>query len=321
MKRVTAITRKKDREDIENLVKDTYHFIEYENNLLHVIIFLHDSELNDFLDKLEDVIDLRYKESIIEVSTPDFIISTALERTERKAIFKERTPVERLVDSTKPHLGIDFSKIALTSIAGMIALTGLFLNNIPIVIGAMLLAPLLGPIHAFAINTAVGRPKNVLKSIGNLSLQLIMVVVFSFIATILISQVVDLTLTEEILTRMDSNFIYMVMAILLGLASIFALDREISESIAGIAIAAALLPPAVVTGITFQLCPQDAVRPLLLTLENVLGLITGALAATFILQIGPRGYYRKAKAKKLIVWVFAVLLVLVLLLLFFSFCL
>lgn len=319
MKRVTAITRKKDREKVEKLVKDTYHFIEYENDLLHVIIFLHDDELNDFLNKLENIIDLRYKESIIEVSTPDFIISTALERSERKTILKEKTPVEKLVDSTKPHLGIDFSKIALTSIAGMIALTGLFLNNIPIVIGAMLLAPLLGPIHAFAINTAVGRPKNVLKSMGNLSLHLVMVILFSFIATVLISQVVDLTLTEEIRIRMDTNFIYIIMAILLGLASIFALTREISESIAGIAIAAALLPPAVVTGITFQLSPQEAVRPLLLTLENVLGLITGALAATVILQIGPRGYYRKTKARRLIAWVSVVLSVLVLLLSLFSF--
>jgi uncharacterized hydrophobic protein (TIGR00341 family) len=208
--------------------------------------------------------------------------------------------------------------VALTSIAGMIALTGLFLDNIPIIIGAMLLSPLLGPIYAFAINTSGGKSKNVLKSIVLITVLSVMVVAFAAVVTVFISPIADLSLTEEILCRMDSNFIYMIMALLLGFASIFALAKDISESIAGVAIAAALLPPAVVTGISLVLYPQDVMQPLILTLENVLGLMTGGLAAALFLHISPRGYYRQAAARRLIVRTSAVLIVLSVVLFLFS---
>jgi hypothetical protein len=43
-----------------------------------------------------------------------------------------------------------------------------------------------------------------------------MVIVVSYVATLLISQVTDLSLTTEIRTRMDSNFVYILIAIPLG---------------------------------------------------------------------------------------------------------
>ena len=304
---------------MEAILKGVYHFLEEGDDLIRVIIYLHGEELDTFIKKIRKAIDLRYRKSVIEVSEPEFVISSALGRTEEKARkAKETPPVEKLIDSTKPYLSFDTSKVALTSIAGMIALTGLFLDNIPIIIGAMLLSPLLGPIYAFAINTSVGKTKNVLKSIVIITVLLVMVVAFSAVVTVLISLITDLSLTEEIRCRMDSNFIYMVMALLLGFASIFALAKDISESIAGVAIAAALLPPAVVTGISLVLYPQEIMGPMILTLENVLGLMTGGLAAALFLHISHRGYYKQAAAQRLIARTSAVLIVLSIVLFLFS---
>lgn len=200
----------------------------------------------------------------------------------------------------------------------MIALTGLFMDNVAIIIGAMLLSPLLGPIYAFAINTAVGKAKDVFRAIANLSVLLFMVIVFSFLTTALISHVTDISLTSEILSRMESSFIYIFMALLLGFASVCALTKEISESIAGVAIAAALLPPAVVTGIMLVLYPARSVNAFMLTLENVLGLMAGSLASTLLLNIGPRRYYEKKAARQFIARASLVLIVLLLLLLVLS---
>ena len=311
-------TRKEELEDMKSVLKKAYYFIEEGDDLVRVIIYLHDEELDSVIKKLRDAIDLRYRKSVIEVSEPEFVISSAMMRTAEKTDVEEKTPVEELIDSTRPHLRLDATKIVLTSIAGMIALTGLFMNNIPIIIGAMLLSPLLGPISAFAIHAAVGNPRRVLKSILNLSVLLAMVIIFSCIATVLISQVTDLSLTPEIRARMDSNFIYMVMAILLGFAALVALTKEIPESIAGVAIAAALLPPAVVTGISLVLYRGEVGAPLVLTLENVLGLMAGGLAATLVLNIGPRRYYRRRAAKRLIVRTSVVLIGLLFLLFLLS---
>lgn len=52
-----------------------------------------------------------------------------------------------------------------------------------------------------------------------------------------------------------------------------------------------ILPPAVVTGISFFLYPLRAINSLTLTLENVLGLMAGSLSVTLLLDIGPRKYY------------------------------
>jgi hypothetical protein len=164
MKKVLVTARKKDVDNLKELLEDTIHFVRREDDLVSIIIYIHEEELDPFLTTLQNTLDLRHKETIIEVSSPDFVISSVLQLSEQKAeAEEERTPVEKLVDSTIPHLKLDLSRVVLTSTAGMIVLTGLFMDNIPIIIGAMLLSPLLGPIYAFAVNAAFGRAKDVLK--------------------------------------------------------------------------------------------------------------------------------------------------------------
>jgi len=301
MKKIIVTTGRDEVERICPLLENTQYFARDENDFVILTIFIPDEELDELISKLEGEINFRKKKNMLEVYTPDFVISSALKRAEKKVnTIKEKTPVEKLIDSTKPYTKLDVSKILLTSVAGIIALTGLFTNNVAIVIGAMLLSPLLGPIHAFAINTAVGNPKNALKSVLNLGVLISMVIVFSFITTYLINPYAELSITPEILSRMDASFIYILMALLLGFASILAISRGVIESIAGVAIAAALLPPAVVTGISLMIYPEKALNAITLTLENVLGLMSGGLFATIVLDIGPRKYYEKKVAKRFI---------------------
>jgi uncharacterized membrane protein len=146
-----------------------------------------------------------------------------------------------------------------------------------------------------------------------------MVIFFSFIVALILSQVTELRPTGKILSRMSSNPIYILMALLLGFASIIALSRNIPEGIAGVAVAAALLPPAVVTGISSVLYPSRMLAPCVLMLQNVLGLMAGSLIATLLLNIGPRAYYREILAKRLILRTIIVLNLLLLLLSVISF--
>ncbi len=302
MKKVIITARKEDLKKIEPVLENILYVMEKEGPLIKINIYIPDEGLDDLINKFQEVLDFRLKETMIEVFTPDFVISSVLKRAEKKAEKeREKTPVEKLIDSIRPQRSLDIGKIALTSIAGIIALTGLFLNNVAIIIGAMLLSPLLGPIYAFAINTALGRGKDAFKSIGNLSIMILIVIVISYLATLFIDPFIELRKTSEIRSRIDTGLIYVIMAILLGFASIFALSKGISEVIAGVAIAAALLPPAVVVGIAFALYPQDAIDAIILTLENVLGLMAGSLSAVIILGIGPRKYYEKTVARKFIV--------------------
>ncbi len=316
VKKIEVIAKKEELEKIKDVVKDFVYSVDERGKDVKVEIYIHDEILEEILEKLENSIDLRRKNTIIEVYSPEFTISSALKRTEKKMEgVKEITPVEKLINETKPYTKLDLGKIALTSIAGIIALTGLFMNNIAIIIGAMLLSPMLGPIYSFAINTAVGSVKNSLKSILNLVILLVMVIIISFVVTILITPL-NPSLTPEILSRFDATPIYILMALLLGFASIFSLTQGIPEGIAGVAIAAALLPPAVVSGISLYLYPMEFIKPLIMTFDNILGLMTGSLAATLFLKIGPRRYYEKVIARRYISRTTTVLVILLALLVF-----
>ncbi|MCD6370065.1 MAG: TIGR00341 family protein [Thermoplasmata archaeon] len=318
MKKITIIVNENEAAKVEEAIKDNLYFSTYFGTLKKYELYVVEENLDELMREIQGSIDLRKKENVIAVSSLDFVVSSHLQRKEKKLISKEKSPVEELITSSLKYTKFDPHYFLLTSIAGIIALTGLFMNNIAVIIGAMLLSPLLGPIYTFALNIAVGRARDGLKSIGNLLLYISMVILLSYFITLLLSNFIPLSITQEILLRLDKNPIYLLIAFLLGFASVLSFSKGISESIAGIAIAAALLPPAAVTGISLALSPEIYLRPLILTLENVLGLMAGALFAFPVLKIGPRKYYEKEKAGKFMIRVALVISLLFLLLFFFA---
>ena len=318
MKKIVVTTRKEDAKEIEKIFGKRLHVVEKKGGLVIVTAYIPDEELEEIIAKLDKCIDFRFKDSLIEVSSPYFVKSSVLERIEKKEKVVESAPVEKLLDSVRIYTKFDIGKLGLTSIAGIIAMIGLFMNNVAVVIGAMLLSPLLGPIYAFAINTAVGDVKDAFKSIGNLALMILVVIFLSFTFSCILSRFISLPETPEIVSRMIVDPIYVVIAVLLGFASILALSKGVSESIAGVAVAAAILPPAVVSGIALVGYTDRFVGPLVITLDNLAGLMAGSLLATLILNIGPRKYYEKTVAKRFIKRTSILIVILLLILLMVS---
>ncbi len=309
--------------ELERIVKERQfpHITEFiPNGPARLTAYVPDNMLTDLIEIIKNIPGFDRRESIVEVSAPEFVISPALDELRRKQETeengekpKEKPLVEQLIESADKHTEFDRNKIVLSAIAGMVALIGLFLNNVGIIIGAMLISPLLGPIYAFAVNSAVGDTHKVFNTVKILAALIVMVVGISFVATFVLSFFTDLTITNEITTRLVADPVYVVMAILLGFATIYALYRGIPEGIAGVAVAAALLPPAVVIGIALVLEPASAAKAVTLTLQNVFGLITGGVIATIVLQVRPRGFIQQWEAKKLmrrVVWTLVILIIL-----------
>ncbi len=104
--------------------------------------------------------------------------------------------------------------------------------------------------------------------------------------------------TGEILARGESGLVYIVLAIILGYAGVVAIVSRIPEILAGVSIAAALVPPTTVVGISLAMGWLEVFRgSLILTAENVLGLLSGSLLSLYILNVSPRSYYEKRAAK------------------------
>lgn len=129
----------------------------------------------------------------------------------------------------------------------IISTLGLIINNNAIIIGAMLLSPLIWPIIGIALAT-VRSTKNLLrKSVALLFASMMLIILFSFLIS-LISPFREIG--TEILNRINPTVYDLVIALAAGIAATLIICwPKFSDALAGVAVAAALLPPICVTGI------------------------------------------------------------------------
>jgi uncharacterized hydrophobic protein (TIGR00271 family) len=129
----------------------------------------------------------------------------------------------------------------------MVASIGLNANSTAVVIGAMLISPLMGPIVGMGLGTAINDVKMMRRSLTNL---IVMVVLSLTTATLyfLITPIKELN--TELAARIEPNILDVMVAIFGGLALIVAKAKKgtISNAIAGVAIATALMPPLCTAG-------------------------------------------------------------------------
>jgi uncharacterized hydrophobic protein (TIGR00271 family) len=174
--------------------------------------------------------------------------------------------------------------------ATMIALAGLFLDNVAILIGAMLLSPLLGPINAFAVNANLGRIRKLARSQAAVLPLLAAIVILAAIITFLASHIVELpTNTTQIAIRNHATLTDILIALILGLAAGIALFVGFPEILVGVAIAVAIEPPAAVSGIGLALFNTNLfIGALILTLIYLFGLQLGSTLMLRIRGVLPR---------------------------------
>ena len=199
-----------------------------------------------------------------------------LEREERVALF------DRL--QTQSVWSFDFVMLILLSTG--IASLGLIQSSPAVVIGAMLVAPLMTPLLGSGMSLVQ----------GNLPLMLscIKAIILGFLAALIFGTLIGAvapvtTLTSELAARGAPNLLDFGVAFLSGIAASYCVARPaLSSALAGVAIAAALVPPIATVGISLALREWGtASGAALLFGTNVVAIIL-ASAITFF-AIGIRG--------------------------------
>ena len=128
-----------------------------------------------------------------------------------------------------------------------VASIGLNANSIPVVIGAMLISPLMGPILGFGLSIAINDLETLKKSVLNFS---VMVILSVFTAYLFFSFFPLREESSELLSRTKPDIRDVLIAFFGGLALIIAKTKKgtISTVIYGVAIATALMPPLCTVG-------------------------------------------------------------------------
>ena len=141
------------------------------------------------------------------------------------------------------HLGPRYAFMTVMSCG--IAMLGLLQNSAAVIIGAMLISPLMGPIVELGMGLATFDLRSIrdaLKSLG----------VGVFLALLVAASIVYFSplqeATPEILARTEPTLFDLLIAIFSGLAGAYATVTRKGETIVGVAIATALMPPLAVVG-------------------------------------------------------------------------
>ncbi|MFV0238323.1 MAG: DUF389 domain-containing protein, partial [Flavobacteriales bacterium] len=129
----------------------------------------------------------------------------------------------------------------------MIASIGLSADSPAVVIGAMLISPLMGPIVGVGYSIGVNDFETLRRSLINLLIMIIISLVTSYLYFWL-NPFSKLNTTEELLARTYPTILDVFIAIFGGLSGAVALTRKKSNVVPGVAIATALMPPLCTAG-------------------------------------------------------------------------
>jgi len=203
----------------------------------------------------------------------------------------------------------------LIVLSAFLAGFGLLQNSAAVIIGAMLIAPLMQPLIGFAIGLTTGRfrliQRSVLSAIEGIFLALLIAIVAGRI-------IPSSEPTAEMLARGSPSLLDAGVAFVSGLAGAYATARkDIPAALAGVAIAAALMPPVVTIGLGIALRDAElATGAALLFLANTIFISMAGWAVFFWLGMRPQ-LVEKSRSRLytslILVVVFAVIFVVTLL--------
>lgn len=137
--------------------------------------------------------------------------------------------------------------LVMTVLSGVLASFGLLLDSSAVIIGAMLVAPLMQPLEAFGIGVVAGRARLALRGLGTVLLGSLAVFVVAVVAGLLVGVAAP---TTQMLARASPSLLDAAVAVAAGMAGSYATARkDIPAALAGVAIAAALVPPIGAAGL------------------------------------------------------------------------
>ena len=200
---------------------------------------------------------------------------------------------EELYETVRAGAKLDRDFLLLVVFSTIVAAIGLLEDNIAVIIGAMVIAPLLGPNLALSLGATLGDRDLIIRALktGSVGLGLAFALSF-FIGLFWQGQ----TMSLEVMSRTDVGLDGMVLAAVSGAAGVLSLTAGASSVLVGVMVAVALLPPTVTIGL--MLSTGDFVSTfgaLLLLCVNIVCVNLAAKLIFMMKGVEPRTWYRKKK--------------------------
>ncbi len=202
---------------------------------------------------------------------------------------------EELYQKMGQGVQMDFTYFLLTCLSTIVAIIGLLQDNVAVVVGAMVIAPFLGPNLAFAFATSQGdRPlmvRSFLAGVLGLSLAILISTAVGYYWT-------GETNSSELMSRTAVGLSGVALAAASGVAGVLSLTTGLSMTLVGVMVAVALLPPAATVG--FMLGSGElylAFGAFILLAVNIVSVNLSGLVVFLAKGIKPRHWFERKMAK------------------------
>ena len=223
-----------------------------------------------------------------------------------KIISTTETTREELYNSIGKNARLNRTYLLLIFLSTVVVAIGLLKDNVAVVIGAMVIAPLLGPNLAMALGTALGDTDLMWKAfktgLAGMSLALGLSILIGIFWPLNVE-------SRELLARTYVGLDSAVLAMASGAAAVISLTSGIPSILVGVMVAVALLPPAATMGLMLGAGQTDlAYGAAFLLAVNIVAINLSAKLGFLIQGIKPRTWLEKKKAKQsmqsyIIIWV------------------
>ena len=275
-------------------------------------------------DQRQSVLDAL--QGLFGADCPSKIIVMALEATlprkkpdsdEKGSSDKSSTTREELYNEVEKNTRLDSTYLLLVFLSTVVVAIGLLENNVAVVIGAMVIAPLLGPNIALALGAALGDIPLMWKALKTVSAGIGLALFLSIGLGIWHPMNLD---SPELMARTDVGLDSMALALASGAAAVISLTTGLSSVLVGVMVSVALLPPTATLGIMLGAGHnQLAIGAALLLAVNIVCVNLAAKIVFLVRGIKPRSWLEKQKATQsmviyIVFWFLSLALLLVIIL-------
>lgn len=261
---------------------------------------------------VEPVLDKLRKAGIGEdtytiVLSPEMVISERIDSL-KKRYPDQRISREELITRAQDLAPPVSTYVAFLVLSTAIATAGLLLDSVATIIGAMVIAPLMGPAISTSVGTVVYDRKLVTRGLTLQIAGLLLAIAVGALIGFLVTELnlmppgLDIREISQVAERTNPNFLSLFLALGSGIAGAISIIRNAGSALVGVAIAAALVPPAATSGLGFAFgLPAMALISAVLLLVNVLAINISALVLFWIAGFRPSRSSAVDRARKAVV--------------------
>jgi uncharacterized hydrophobic protein (TIGR00341 family) len=249
-------------------------------------------QIDELSEELKEIEDLGSGDLTVNVMKQESQIKKG-QKTQGKSSILSQAEIYSQAQESAVFNRAEWSLVGLSAV---IATYGLIADNVIVVIGAMMVAPILSPFISGALSLNVGDKSLLKQSVKTGSLSFLLAVLAATVAALPF----PVSWNSSLALVSQPSIVSVLLSIFVGAAAALTFVTGMRDEIAGVAVAIALIPPIASIGIGFKMFDLSlVVNAFAVAVMNMVSIIASGFVCFHLLGIRPSTYYKKKQAEEI----------------------